>query len=124
MGLALQLAGASGLSAAARSRLEPSRPLVRQGLVVVEDLERPMLTRGLRVPDRVIAHLLGDDAPDAELAGLIIDVAGYRTDLSSQLGACARRRRTADPSQGARRWQRRGDGRRCAGRVRCRGSRT
>ena len=38
VGLALQLAGASGLSAAARSRLEPSRPLVRQGLVLVEDL--------------------------------------------------------------------------------------
>jgi len=85
VGLALRLAGVSGLSAAARSRLAPSRPLVRQGLVVVEDLERPMLTRGLRVPDRVIAHLLGDDAPDAELAGLIIDVPGYRTDLSTQL---------------------------------------
>jgi hypothetical protein len=85
VGLALQLAGASGLSAAARSRLEPSRPLIRQGLIVVEDPERPMLTRGLRVPDRVVAHLLGDDAPDAELAGLIIEVAGYQTDLSSQL---------------------------------------
>jgi hypothetical protein len=85
VGLALQLAGASGLSAAARSRLESSRPLVRQGLVLVEDPERPMLTRGLRVPDRVIAHLLGDDALDAELAGLIIEVAGYQTDLSAQL---------------------------------------
>jgi hypothetical protein len=85
VGLALQLAGVSGLSAAARSRLESSRPLVAQGLVVVEDAERPMLTRGLRVPDRVVAHLLGDDAPDAELAGLIIELAGYRTDLSTQL---------------------------------------
>jgi hypothetical protein len=85
VGLALQLAGVSGLAAAARSRLEPSRPLVKQDLVVVEDAERPMLTRGLRVPDRVVAHLLGDDAPDAELAGLIIDVASYQTDLSSQL---------------------------------------
>jgi hypothetical protein len=85
VGLALQLAGVSGMSAAARSRLEPSRPLVSQGLVLVEDTERPMLTRGLRVPDRVAAHLLGDDAPDAELAGLLVDVAGYRTDLSSQL---------------------------------------
>ena len=85
VGLALQLAGVSGLSAAARWRLEPSRPLVRQGLVVVEDPDRLMLTRGLRVPDRVVAHLLGDDAPDAELAGLMIEVAGYRTDLSTQL---------------------------------------
>jgi hypothetical protein len=85
VGLALQLAGVSGMSAAARSRLESSRPLVSQGLVLVEDTERPMLTRGVRVPDRIAAHLLGDDAPDAELAGLLVDVAGYRTDLSSQL---------------------------------------
>ena len=28
------------------------------------------------------AHLLGDDTPDAALAGLIADVAGYRTELS------------------------------------------
>jgi hypothetical protein len=85
VGLALQLAWASALSASARSRLEPSRPLVRQGLMIVEDPERPMLTRGLRVPDRVVAHLLGDDAPDAELAALIIEVAGYQTELSTQL---------------------------------------
>ncbi len=85
VGLALQLAGASGLSAAARSRLESSRPLMRRGLVLVEDPDRPMLTRGLRVPDRVLAHLLGDDALDPALTGLIIDVAGYRTDLSRQL---------------------------------------
>jgi hypothetical protein len=85
VGLALQLAGVSGLSAGARSRLEPSRPLIKQGLVVVEDPERPVLTRGLRVPDRVVAHLLDDDAPDAELAGLIINVAGYQTEMSTQL---------------------------------------
>ena len=85
VGLALQLAGVSGLSAAARGRLEPSRPLLRHGLVLVEDTERPLLTRGLRVPDRVAAHLLGDDTPDAALAGLIVEVAGYRTELSVQL---------------------------------------
>jgi len=85
VGLALQLAGVSGLAAEARGRLEPSRPLLRQGLVLVEDTERPLLTRGLRVPDRVAAHLLGDDTPDAALAGLMVDVAGYRTELSVQL---------------------------------------
>jgi hypothetical protein len=85
VGLALQLAGASGLSAAARGRLEPSRPLLRHGLVLIEDPDRPLLTRGLRVPDRVAAHLLGDDTPDSTLAGLIAGVAGYRTELSVQL---------------------------------------
>jgi hypothetical protein len=85
VGLALQLAGASGLAAAARARLEPSRPLVRHGLVLLEDPERPLLTRGLRVPDRVAAHLLGDDAPDPGLAELTVGVVGYRTELSVQL---------------------------------------
>lgn len=91
IGLALQLAGASLLSAEARGRLEPSRPLVRHGLIVVEDAERPLLGRGLRVPDRVIAHLLGDDAPDAALAGVLGDGDGYPSPpLSRQLaGALA-----------------------------------
>ncbi|MFT3889761.1 MAG: ATP-binding protein [Arachnia sp.] len=87
VGLALQLAGASLLSAEARGRFEPSRPLVRQGLVAVEDLERPLLSRALRVPDRVIAHLLGDDTPDAALVGLLGDPDGYPTPLSQQLAA-------------------------------------
>jgi hypothetical protein len=77
VGLALELAGMSGLDAAARARLEPARPLLRQGLLVVEDSERPFLTRALRVPDRVTAHLLGDDAPDATLDGLLLNVGGY-----------------------------------------------
>ena len=91
IGLALQLAGASLLSAPARGRLDPSRPLVRHGLIVVEDPERPLLGRGLRVPDRVVAHLLGDDTPDAALAGVLGDGDGYPSPLSHQLaGALAR----------------------------------
>ena len=85
IGLALQLAGAPGLSAAVRGRLEASRPLVRHGLVVVEDPDRPFLTRALRVPDRVIAHLLGDDTPDPELSSLLSDADGYGSPLSAQL---------------------------------------
>ena len=118
VGLALQLAGVSGLAAAARGRLEPSRPLLRQGLVLVEDTERPLLTRGLRVPDRVAAHLLGDDTPDAALAGLMVDVAGYRTELSVQLAHALDGGRAADPPEGARRRQRRGDRGGGAGRPR------
>jgi hypothetical protein len=85
VGLALQLSGSSTLAAAARARLEPSRPLVRLGLLVVEDPDRPLLTRALRVPDRVTAHLLGDDAPPPELTPLLIDPVSYATPLSSQL---------------------------------------
>ena len=86
VGLALQLTGSSALSAAGRARLEPSRPLVSQGLVVVEDPDRPFLTRGIRVPDRVAAHLLGDDAPDSALTGVLLEVGPYATALSDQLG--------------------------------------
>ncbi|MEW2295897.1 ATP-binding protein [Streptomyces sp. NPDC006743] len=67
--LALDLCGAPVHSASARSRLHPTAPLTALGLLVVEEPERPFLSRSLRVPDRLVAHLLGDDTPDAALAG-------------------------------------------------------
>ncbi|HEY1281914.1 MAG TPA: hypothetical protein VGF22_19685, partial [Acidimicrobiales bacterium] len=54
IGLALELCGASLLTAADRERLAPDGRLVRFGLVVVEELDRPVLTRSLRVPDVVL----------------------------------------------------------------------
>ncbi len=69
--LALTLAGASPWSAAARDRLSPDGPLVACGLVLIEERDRPYLSRSLRVPDRVAAHLLGGDHPDAAIAGLL-----------------------------------------------------
>ncbi|WP_078843133.1 ATP-binding protein [Streptomyces albus] len=68
-GLVLDLLGLPAASAAARARLHPSAPLRATGLLLVEEDERPFLSRSLRVPDRVTAHLLGDDTPDAALAG-------------------------------------------------------
>jgi len=68
IGLALELAGSDPTDAMARARLTAGAPLLARHLVVVEDDDRPVLTRSLRVPDRVSAHLLGDDAPDAALA--------------------------------------------------------
>jgi hypothetical protein len=44
--------------------------LVSGGLLELEDADRPLLSRALRVPDRVVAHLLGDDTPDDVLHGL------------------------------------------------------
>jgi len=74
-GLALELAGSgSGVSSGAeRVRLGPNGTLVVNGLVLVEDPDRPFLTRSLRVADRVTAHLLGDDKPDAAIADLLIE---------------------------------------------------
>jgi hypothetical protein len=71
IGLALELCLVPAPSAAAHQRLGRASPLVAGGLVQVEDPERPLLTRSLRVPDRVAAHLLGHDRPDPLLAGIL-----------------------------------------------------
>lgn len=70
IGLALELCGVSPTSVAGRGRFNVSRPLVSARLLLVEEGDRPFLTRSLRVPDRVTAHLLGDDTVDPSLAGL------------------------------------------------------
>ncbi|MBK7621720.1 MAG: ATP-binding protein [Kineosporiaceae bacterium] len=70
-GLALALCGVPTSAASARARLAPSGALVRHGLVVVEEADRPFLGRALRVPDRVTSHLLGDDTPDASVADVL-----------------------------------------------------
>ncbi|MFD4604468.1 AAA family ATPase [Streptomyces sp. NPDC058464] len=69
VGLALDLYGAPAHLAAARARFHPAAPLTALGLLTVEEPERPFLSRSLRVPDRVLAHLLGDDTPDPALTG-------------------------------------------------------
>ncbi|MER7478376.1 AAA family ATPase [Streptomyces sp. NPDC126510] len=67
--LALDLCGVPVHLAGARARLRPTAPLAALGLLTVEEPERPFLSRSLRVPDRLVAHLLGDDTPDTALAG-------------------------------------------------------
>ncbi|MGI5458362.1 ATP-binding protein [Streptomyces sp. CA-249302] len=67
--LALDLLGVPVHSPAARARLHATAPLSALGLLTVEEPERPFLSRSLRVPDRLVAHLLGDDTPDATLTG-------------------------------------------------------
>ncbi|OKI16158.1 ATP-binding protein [Saccharothrix sp. CB00851] len=66
VGLALELCGLPAASAG-RFRFAPTAPLVKYGLVEVRDDELPALSRTLRVPDRIVAHLLGDDEPDPAL---------------------------------------------------------
>ncbi|MEU8863373.1 ATP-binding protein [Streptomyces umbrinus] len=70
-GLALDLCGLPAHLAEARARFHPSAPLTALGLLTVEEPERPFLSRALNVPDRLVAHLLGDDTPDAALAGSV-----------------------------------------------------
>ncbi|MFD3525341.1 ATP-binding protein [Streptomyces sp. NPDC058653] len=71
IGLALGLCGSTPADQEARARLAAESPLRAGGLLLVEDLERPFLSRALRVPDRVTAHLLGNDTPDPRLADLL-----------------------------------------------------
>src|SRR5438093_336445 len=70
IGLGIELCGVSSSSAYVRSRLAPGAPLVDEYLILIEEPERPLLTRSLRVPDRVTAHLLGSDAPDSVVSAL------------------------------------------------------
>lgn len=72
IGLTLELCGLAATSAEARARLSEAGPLVAAGLVVIEEVGRPILTRSLRVPDRIASHLLGDDSLEVEL-GRIVD---------------------------------------------------
>lgn len=69
-GLSLELCGVSS-AGPGRGRLHPLRPLLAGGLLIVEEPDRPFLTRALRVPDRVASHLLGDDTPDPEVDPLL-----------------------------------------------------
>ncbi|WP_204846348.1 AAA family ATPase [Saccharothrix algeriensis] len=68
-GLALELCGQPA-AGPGRFRLSATAPLVAGGLVEVREPDLPALSRVLRVPDRVVAHLLGDDAPDRPVGDL------------------------------------------------------
>ena len=74
LGLALELCGIDPASADGRSRLSRSAAVVSGGLISVEERDRPALTRSLRVPDRVTAHLLGDDSWDPDIAALLVEL--------------------------------------------------
>ena len=87
IGLVLDLAAVPATSAGARSRLAPGAPLVDFRLIVVEDTTGPFLTRALRVPDRVTAHLLGDDGSDPGLADLLHTVRPYDCELAASLAS-------------------------------------
>jgi hypothetical protein len=93
VGLGLELCGLPSSGAFARSRLAAGAPLVDEYLVLVEENERPVLTRSLRVPDRVTAHLLGSDIPDPTVAAL-----AYECEPSTSEHAAMLVRWMRDPS--------------------------
>ena len=72
VGLALELVGFGFGDPIGRTRFAPTSALVSQGLVEVEEGSRAVLTRPLRVPDRVVDFLLGVDHEDQQLRALTI----------------------------------------------------
>lgn len=90
IGLALALADVSPASAAARARLMPGAPLIDRSLIVLDDVDRPFLTRAIRVPDRVAAHLLGDDGADPTLVGVVTDPVPFPGERAAALARAVR----------------------------------
>ena len=80
VGLALELCGVAPVSGPDRERLGPRSRLVRFGLVVIEDTDRPILTRSLRVPDVVTNHLLLGNSSDP-----VVEVLRSPVVISSEL---------------------------------------
>ncbi|MGY2746756.1 ATP-binding protein [Pseudarthrobacter sp. O4] len=70
--VALALCGTPLSAADGRARLL-SGPLISGGLLAVEDPDRPLPGRALRVPDRVVGHLLGDDTPEPALLAVLAE---------------------------------------------------
>lgn len=95
VGLALRLCGLPEATGPARARLSVGAPLVDLGLVRLDDPDRPLLSRALRVPDRVVAHLLGFDVPDPLLVGLAepVDAFGHRPPGAPDFGQALQRAR-------------------------------
>ncbi len=90
IGLLLDLCGRAASDGEARARFAPGASLSACGLVEMESGDGPFLRRTLRVPDRVTAHLLGDDALDVDLTGLLdvrpAPAAGSGGELARRLG--------------------------------------
>ena len=85
IGLALALADVASASSSARARLMPGAPLIDRSLIVLDDVDRPFLTRAMRVPDRVAAHLLGDDGADPTLVGVLTEPVPFPGERADQL---------------------------------------
>ncbi|MEU9117190.1 ATP-binding protein [Streptomyces sp. NPDC048483] len=88
--LALDLAGTGPYEPGARARFHPAAPLLSGGLLVIEDEDRPLPGRALRVPERVVAHLLGDDGLDPELSGGEVELLLPRQPAAGRTGSDAR----------------------------------
>lgn len=89
VGLALEVCGCGSLSRTARGRLREDAPLRRHLLVTVEG-PGPALLQTLSVPERVVAHLLGDTAADRDVAVMTLEVPPRYDDVADLLARALR----------------------------------
>ena len=85
VGTALELVGRPVDDGSARARLRLAAPLIRHGLLRLTGTG-PWPFRQLVVPDRVLAHLLGDDAPEPAFDALTVPVPPIDSELATRLG--------------------------------------
>ena len=85
VGTALELVGRPVDDGSARARLRSVAPLIRYGLLRLTGTG-PWPFRQLVVPDRVLAHLLGDDAPEPAFDALTVPVPPIDSELATRLG--------------------------------------
>ncbi|MCU1345334.1 MAG: ATPase central domain protein [Acidimicrobiia bacterium] len=69
--LVLELTGTSAFDMAGRAAFLSSSPLLRHGVISLDATDRPLLTRSMRVADRVVDHLLGSDKAELAVARLV-----------------------------------------------------
>ncbi len=84
-GTALELVGRPVDDGFARARLRMAAPLIRHGLLRLSGTG-PWPFRQLVVPDRVLAHLLGDDTPEPTFDALTVPVPSVGSELATRLG--------------------------------------
>jgi hypothetical protein len=119
IGLALDLCGLPATDAVGRDCFHPAAPLSALGLLLVEDRERPFLSRSLRVPDRLVAHLLGDDTTSGALEDYVrplpvVTAGAYEGDDKRLIGRLAALLADVAPPPVYLREQLEGDGLTCA----------
>jgi hypothetical protein len=75
--LALGLCGASPADVTVRERFSDDGRLAAAGMIVIDETERPFLTRSLRVPDSVCNFLVGSETLDQSLVPYAAHVEGH-----------------------------------------------
>ncbi|WP_327297506.1 MULTISPECIES: ATP-binding protein [unclassified Streptomyces] len=115
VGLVLDVCGLPALDATVRDLFHPTAPLSWLGLLRVEEPDAPFLGRALRVPDRLAAHLVGNDTPDAALEGHVRAVRASPAGAGDPLtGKLAKLLAEPEPPVIYLRERREGDGLACA----------